>query len=166
VVWFTGLPGSGKSTLAERLCAKIRERGLPVEHLDGDKIRQLLSRKDFTKEARDTHIRYVGFMASRLEAHGIFVVASFVSPYREARDFVRNICRNFIEIHIHAPVEICRKRDPKGMYQKACAGEIKNFTGVHDPYEVPVKPELDIDTSSLTIDEALAKIMKFVEPLL
>ena len=166
VVWFTGLPGSGKTTLAARLAAALKEHGFPVEHLDGDGVRKLLSKNDFTKEARDTHIRYIGFAASRLESHGVFVVASFVSPYREARGLARGLCRNFVEVYLHAPSDICQKRDPKGLYRKARDGKITNFTGVQDPYEAPLSPEIELDTSKLSVDEALAKVMEKIRPLL
>lgn len=166
VIWFTGVPGSGKTTLAEGLCARLKKRGLRVEHLDGDRVRKVFPQTGFTKEARDEHIRRIGFMASRLEAHGVTVVASFVSPYRQAREFSRRLCRNFIEVYVHAPLKVCEKRDPKGLYRKAREGKIANFTGVGDPYEPPSKPHLKIDTSKVPVDRAVEKIVRFIEPFL
>lgn len=166
VVWFTGVPGSGKTTLAEGVCAKFKKRGLRVEHLDGDKVRDVFPQTGFTKEARDEHIKRIGFMASRLEAHGVSVVASFVSPYREARDFARGLCHNFIEVYVHAPIEVCEKRDPKGLYRKAREGKIKNFTGLGDPYETPLKPHLTIDTSKVPADKAVEEIINFIDSFL
>jgi adenylylsulfate kinase (apsK) len=160
------VPGSGKTTLAEGVCARLKGRGLKVEHLDGDKVRDVFPQTGFTKEARDEHIKRIGFMASRLEAHGVSVVASFVSPYREARDFARGLCHNFIEVYVHAPLAVCEKRDPKGLYRKAREGTIKNFTGLGDPYEIPPKPHLTIDTSKVSVDQAVDDIIKTIEPFL
>jgi adenylylsulfate kinase len=166
VVWFTGIPGSGKTTLAAGLREELVKRGAEVEHLDGDEVRKAFPGTDFSKEGRNEHIRRAGFAASCLESHGIFVVASFVSPYRESREFVRKLCRNFIEVYVHAPVDVCEKRDPKGLYKKARSGEIKDFTGVQDPYEEPASPEIEIDTAALGTEEAVKKILTAVEPFL
>lgn len=166
VIWFTGIPGAGKTTLAGKLREELLKKGAEVEHLDGDEVRKAFPGTDFSREGRNEHIRRAGFAASCLESHGIFVVASFVSPYRGSRDFVRKLCRNFIEVYVHAPVDVCEKRDPKGLYKKARAGEIKDFTGVQDPYDVPEAPEVDVDTSRLTVDDAVKKIFTVVEPFL
>ena len=163
VVWFTGLSGSGKSTIAERVTAELKRRRLKVEYLDGDSVRAIFPATGFTRPERDAHIRRVGFLASRLEQHGVFVVASFVSPYRESRDFVRGQCRSFIEVHVSTPLEECERRDVKGLYARARRGEIANFTGISDPYEAPEHAELVIDTTRLPVDEAVQAVVKLVE---
>jgi adenylylsulfate kinase len=163
VIWFTGLSGSGKSTLSEALSAALRARGLPVEHLDGDSIRGIFPETGFSRLERDAHIRRVGYLASKLEAHGVFVVASFVSPYRDSREFVRRQCQGFIEVHVNTPLEVCEARDAKGLYAKARRGEIVNFTGVNDPYEQPAQPELVIDTNEVSVDTALTRIFAEVQ---
>ena len=166
VLWLTGLSGSGKSTLAEKLYDELNRRGKRVERLDGDVLRGVFPNTGFSKEARDEHIRRVGFMASRLEHHGVIVVASFISPYRTARDFVRNLCDNFIEVYIKASLDECKRRDVKGLYKKAMAGEITSFTGIDDPYEEPTQPELVIDTEQQTIDESVRQVMEYLKPYL
>jgi adenylylsulfate kinase len=163
VLWFTGLSGSGKSTVAEWVAAELRRRGRAVEMLDGDSLRAVFPNTGFSKAERDAHIRRVGFLASRLEAHGITVVASFVSPYRDSRDFVRGLCRRFVEVHVSTPIDECERRDVKGLYAKARRGEIREFTGISDPYEPPEAPELRIDTSRLTVDEAGALVLQALD---
>ena len=154
VIWFTGLSGSGKSTIADRVAADLVSRGLRVERLDGDSVRNIFPNTGFTRAERDEHIRRIGFLASTLEKNGVFVVASFVSPYEDARRFVRNLCRNFIEVHVATPLEECERRDAKGLYARARRGEIANFTGISDPYEPPVRPELVLDTTQISVDQA------------
>ena len=163
VVWFTGLSGSGKSTISERVTAELKGRGLKVEYLDGDSVRAIFPATGFTRPDRDAHIRRVGFLASRLEQHGVFVVASFVSPYKDSRDFVRGQCRSFVEVHVSTPLEACEKRDVKGLYAKARRGEIANFTGISDPYEAPERAELVLDTTQLSVDDAVQRVVKLVE---
>ena len=160
VLWFTGLSGSGKSTIARQVLQTLQSRGLAVEHLDGDTIRDIFPQTGFGHADRDAHIRRVGYLASRLEKHGIFVVASLISPYEESRRFVRGLCDNFIEIHVATPLEECERRDPKGLYAKARRGEINNFTGIDDPYEAPENPEVIIDTRSVSIEDAAAIVLK------
>ena len=160
VLWFTGLSGSGKSTLAERVFADLKKQGYRVERLDGDVIRSIFPNTGFSRADRNSHIKRVGFLASILEKNGVMVVASFVSPYREARDFVRKNCKNFIEIYVNAPLEICQKRDPKGLYAQVKDGKIKNFTGIDDPYEVPDNPELTLLTDTQTVEESISLIKK------
>ncbi len=143
MIWFTGLSGSGKSTIARLVVEELERRGRPVEYLDGDTIRDIFPATGFTREERDQHIRRVGYLASRLERHGVTVIASLVSPYRASRDFVRGLCRDFAEIWIATPFEECERRDVKGLYAKARHGEIKNFTGLDDPYEPPVDAGAD-----------------------
>jgi adenylylsulfate kinase len=162
VIWFSGLSGSGKTTLGEALLIKLKKRGLKVEILDGDNIRQLFPSTGYEKNERIEHIKRVGHLASRLEKAGVVVIGSLISPYEEARHFVRSNCTNFIEIYLSTPLEVCEKRDPKGLYAKARKGEIKNFTGISDPYEIPKKPEIEINTDKLSIDQALVIIEKYL----
>jgi adenylylsulfate kinase len=162
VLWFTGLSGSGKSTIAERVHAELERRGTEVEYIDGDALRSVFPNTGFTREQREEHLRRTGYMASRLAAHGIVVVASFVSPYRESRDFVRKLCRTFVEIYVSTPLDECERRDIKGLYARARRGEIRNFTGIDDPYEPPEHPELTLDTRSLSVDQSVAKVLERV----
>jgi len=163
VVWLTGLSGSGKSTLAEALCERLEAMGKQVERLDGDVLRGVFPNTGFTKEARDEHIKRVGFMASRLEHHGVIVVASFISPYREARGFVRRLCQNFIEVYVKTSLNECLRRDVKGLYKKAIDGHISGFTGVDDPYEEPENPEVTVETEGRTVAESVEPIMKTIK---
>jgi len=163
VVWFTGLSGSGKSTVAEAVFTELTSRGYKTERLDGDTIRSIFPRTGFTREDRDAHIRRVGYLASRLEENGVFVVASLVSPYQDSRDFVRSLCRNFIEVYISTPIEECERRDVKGLYARARRGEIKNFTGIDDPYEPPANPDIDIDTTHVSVADAAAQVLSRIQ---
>lgn len=160
VMWFTGLSGSGKSTVGLAVYEKLKKKGLKVEYLDGDKIREVFPSTGFTKKDRDMHIKRVGHLCSMLEKNGVTVIASFVSPYKETRDFVRNICKNFVEVYVSTPLEECERRDVKGLYAKARSGEIKNFTGIDDPYEAPENPELNIDTTGIPLEDAVSRVMK------
>lgn len=159
VLWFTGLSGSGKSTIATRVYEELGRRGMEAEYLDGDALRSVFPNTGFTRAERDEHLRRTGYLASRLEAHGITVIASFVSPYRESRDFIRRLCRDFVEIYVATPLEECERRDVKGLYARARRGEIQNFTGIDDPYEAPEHPELTLDTRVLSLDECVAKVL-------
>lgn len=163
VLWFTGLSGSGKSTVSERVYPILKERGYWVEHLDGDVIRDIFPKTGFSKEDRNAHIKRVGYLASRLQAHGVFVIGSFISPYKESRDFVRNLCEDFVEIYISTPLEECERRDVKGLYEKARNGEITQFTGIDDPYEAPENPELEIDTTDISVDDAVDMVIQYLE---
>jgi len=163
VIWFTGLPCSGKSTLASAVCEVLKARGMAMEYLDGDAVRKLEPHLGFSRKDRDEHIKRIGERACRLEADGVFVVASFVSPYRDTRNFVRQMCSNFFEVHVSTPLAECEKRDTKGLYAKARKGEIPNFTGVNDPYEEPLTPELRIDTASQSIEEGLKLILAAIK---
>ena len=162
VIWFTGLPCSGKSTLADALSLKLRELGLKVEQLDGDVVRKFLPQLGFSKEERNQHIKQMALLAHLLEKNGITVVASFVSPYQESRDFVRNNCKNFIEVYVSTSLETCEKRDVKGMYKKARTGEIRSFTGVDDIYELPIDPELKIDTANREVEDCIDEVLKYI----
>lgn len=159
VIWLTGLSGSGKSTIADWVTTALRARGLKVERLDGDTIRDIFPATGFTRPERDAHLRRVGFLASKLEAQGVFVVASFVSPYEESRRFVRSLCRHFIEVHVATPLEECERRDVKGLYARARRGDIPHFTGISDPYEPPVAPELVLDTRHESVEASGARIL-------
>jgi adenylylsulfate kinase len=159
VLWFTGLSGSGKSTIAVKVVEELLRAGDRVEHLDGDTIRNFFPEIGFTRADRDAHVRRIGFLASRLEKHGVIVVASLISPYEESRTFVRGLCDNFIEIYVATPLEECERRDVKGLYARARRGDIKNFTGIDDAYEVPANPEVTIDTRAMSIDEAAAVVL-------
>jgi adenylylsulfate kinase len=160
VLWFTGLSGSGKSTIATRVNRELELRGVAVEYLDGDALREVFRNTGFTRPEREEHLRRVGYMASRLAAHGITVVASFVSPYRDSRDFIRRLCPEFVEIYVATPLEECERRDVKGLYSRARRGEIQNFTGIDDPYEPPEHPELTLDTRALSVDQCVAKVLE------
>lgn len=166
VLWLTGLSGSGKTTIAEQLYKNLDASGKSYERLDGDVLRGVFPGTGFSKESRDEHIKRVGFMASRLEHHGVIVIASFISPYREARRFVRGLCKNFIEVYVKASVDECKSRDVKGLYKKALAGEIKEFTGIDHPYEEPENAEIVVDTANQTVDESVAQIMNTIEKYL
>ncbi len=160
VIWLTGLSGSGKSTIAKWVAQALEREGHKVERLDGDTIRDIFPATGFTRPERDQHIRRVGYLASRLEKNGVFVVASLVSPYQDSRDFVRGLCHRFLEVYVATPLEECERRDVKGLYAKARRGEIANFTGIDDPYEPPSAPELTVDTSGLSVEQAGRQIVK------
>jgi adenylylsulfate kinase len=162
VLWLTGLSGAGKSTLAGRIYQNLVKAGHPVEQLDGDSLRAVFPSTGFSRKDRDEHIQRVGYLASRLEHHGIIVIASFISPYRQARTFVRNLCHNFIEVYVKADLETCKTRDVKGLYKKAIAGKITSFTGIDDPYEEPQNPEIVIDTDTLSIEQSEKVIMDYL----
>jgi adenylylsulfate kinase len=159
VLWFTGLSGSGKSTIAVRVHQELVRMGIDVEYIDGDALREVFPNTGFTRAERDEHLRRTGYLASRLEAHGVTVVASFVSPYRESRDFIRKLCRDFVEIYVSTPLEECERRDVKGLYARARRGEIRNFTGIDDPYEPPEHPEMTLDTRAFSVDECVAQVL-------
>ena len=159
--WFTGLPCSGKTTVADRVAEVIKEKGHRVERLDGDIVRKgLTSDLGFSKEDRDENIKRVTFVAKLLTRNDVAVLATFVSPYRERRAKTREEIGNFVEIYVRCPVEICIERDVKGMYKKALAGEIKNFTGIDDPYEEPENPELVIDTGKYDVETCAQKVLE------
>ncbi len=163
VLWFTGLSGSGKSTIAREVVAALEARGERVEYLDGDAIRDIFPATGFTRPERDAHIRRVGWVASRLERHGVMVVASLVSPYAESRQFVRSLSRRFIEIFVATSYEECERRDVKGLYARARRGEIKHFTGLDDPYEPPAAPELRLETAGVPVAASVAEVLQYLE---
>jgi len=162
-LWFTGLSGAGKTTIAELVGPELERRGRIVEYLDGDAVRQHLSKGlGFSKEDRDTNIERVGWVASRLTRQGGAVIVSAISPYAQMRRTARDMIEEFgpfVEVHVDASVETCAERDVKGLYAKAFAGEIKEFTGVSDPYEAPASPELRVDTETHTPEESAQLII-------
>jgi adenylyl-sulfate kinase len=165
-IWFTGLSGSGKSTLAELLVSVLERRGHRYELLDGDVVRTHLSKGlGFSKEDRDTNILRIGWVAERLTYHGAAVVCSAISPYREAREQVRRSIPAFVEVYVKCSVEECARRDVKGLYEKAFRGEITGFTGVDDPYEPPMSPELVVDTEQLSPEKCLELLVGKLEEL-
>jgi adenylylsulfate kinase len=165
-IWFTGLSGAGKSTLAEMLYHELRKRDMKVEMLDGDVVRTNLSKGlGFSKEDRDTNILRIGFVANLLTRNGVATVVSAISPYREARNQCRAMIQDFVEVFVHATVEECARRDVKGLYAKAMAGEITGFTGVDDPYEPPQSPEIYLDTMEQDPGESLQVILGKLEEM-
>ncbi len=164
VVWLTGLSGAGKSTIADLLQAELAERGRRAEVLDGDEVRTHLSRGlGFSKEDRDTNIRRIGFVARLLARNAGVAVTAAISPYRETRDEVRAQTPNFVEVHVRCSMDELVRRDVKGLYRKALAGEIANFTGVSDPYEEPLRPEVTVDTERETPAESVEAILRHLE---
>jgi adenylylsulfate kinase len=164
-LWFTGLSGAGKSTIAEVVERELRERGMRVEVLDGDVVRTNLSKGlGFSKEDRDTNIRRIAFVADLLSRNGVVAITAAISPYREIRDEARETHGDrFVEIYVKASVDECARRDVKGLYEKAFKGEIKEFTGVSDPYEPPENPEITVDTENETVEESTGKVLAYVE---
>lgn len=160
VIWLTGLSGSGKSTIGEELTKVFSESGVAVEYIDGDVVRSIFPQTGFSREDRNNHIKRIGYIAHLLEKHSVLVICSFVSPYKESREFARNLCKNFFEVYVSTPLSICEKRDVKGLYAKARKGQIKQFTGIDDPYEEPENPELRIDTSVVPLNECIHKIIE------
>lgn len=164
-LWFTGWSGAGKTTLAVEVEKVLKARGIPyVQRLDGDIVRQDLTRDlGFSKEDRDENIRRVTFVASLLSRNGVATLVSFISPYRQARDQARSKCHNFIEVHVRCDEEVLKSRDIKGHYKKALNGEISNFTGIDDPYEEPLHPEITVDSASQSVEESLHVIIGYLE---
>ena len=164
-IWFTGLSGAGKSTIAHIVAEELQRRNQPVEIMDGDVVRTHLSKGlGFSKEDRDENIRRIGFVCNLLSKHGVFAIAAAISPYRAIRDEVRaSADGKFFEIYVATPLEECARRDVKGIYEKAFAGEIKNFTGVSDPYEPPTDPELTLHTVDESPERSAARVIDALE---
>lgn len=159
-VWFTGLSGAGKSTIANVLVQRLRELGKRVELLDGDEIRKNLSSGlGFSKEDRDANIRRIAFVAKLLSRNGVVAITAAISPYRETRDEARREIRNFVEVFVDCPLEVCEERDVKGLYARARSGEIAQFTGISDPYETPLQPEATLHTDRQTPEESAQTII-------
>lgn len=165
-IWLTGLSGAGKSTLSEAIGLRLKERGRNVEILDGDIVRTHLSKGlGFSKEDRNTNINRIAFVCGLLTRNGVVCISAAISPYREARDWARAHIGNFIEVYVKCPLEICRHRDVKGLYKLAEEGKITGFTGVDDPYEEPLHPELIVETDRETVEESIARILAKLEEL-
>jgi len=163
-LWFTGLSGSGKTTIAKAVERKLKARHCKVELLDGDIVRTNLSKGlGFSKEDRDINIRRIGFVANLLSRNGVVAITAAISPYRAIRDEMRQMTENFVEVYVNAPLEICEARDIKGLYALARAGEIKNFTGIDDPYEEPLNPEVVCYTAQESIEESVGKVIAKLE---
>src|SRR5687768_16843810 len=163
-VWLTGLSGAGKTTLAERLVAELDARGRRPEVLDGDVVRTHLSKGlGFSREDRDTNIRRIAFVCSLVTRQGGAIIAAAISPYRDTRDEARALIGDFVEVHVQCPLDELVRRDVKGLYAKALRGEIANFTGVSDPYEEPLAPEVVVHTEQETIDQSAAKVLALLE---
>ena len=164
ILWFTGLSGSGKSTLAQYLTPILRERGCSVEVLDGDEVRENLSKGlGFSKEDRDTNIRRIGYVARLLSRNGACTITAAISPYISIRDEIRAAAETtFVEVYVEAPLEVVEERDTKGLYKKARAGEIPNFTGISDPYEAPENAEVTVHTGDESIEESADKVIEYL----
>jgi adenylylsulfate kinase len=166
-VWFTGLSGAGKSTIAQALADKLKSEGYSLEILDGDIVRTNLTKGlGFSREDRDENIRRIGFVSHLLTRNGVIVLVSAISPYREVREEVRDRIGDFLEVYVSAPLDVCEERDVKGLYKRARAGEIKGFTGIDDPYEAPLNPDIDCQTHQETLEESVAKVMAALQPYL
>jgi adenylyl-sulfate kinase len=167
VLWFTGLSGAGKSTIAELVGGELERAGTPVEYLDGDVVREHLSKGlGFSKDDRDTNVERIGWVASRLARHGATVLVSAISPYAAARATARALVEEFapfVEIHVATSVDECARRDVKGLYAKAFSGELPEFTGVSDPYEAPESPELRVETEGRAPEESAREVLAFIE---
>ncbi len=165
ILWLTGLSGAGKSSLVEHLSPILRRRGLPVEVLDGDVVRTNLSKGlGFSKEDRDTNVRRIGFVANLLARNGVGAITAAISPYASVRKECRDLSDAvFVEVFVHAPLEVVEKRDTKGLYAKARSGEIKNFTGVSDPYEAPEEAEVVVHTADENVEDSAQKVLDYLE---
>ncbi len=165
-IWFTGLSGAGKTTINDALTAKLRERNVKLEVLDGDIVRTNLTKGlGFSKEDRDENVRRIGFVSDLLTRNGVIVLVAAISPYRAIREEVRDRVGDFVEVYVSAPVEVCEQRDVKGLYAKARSGEIKQFTGISDPYEPPSNPEVNCETHKETLEESVNKVITKLEEM-
>ncbi len=169
-LWFTGFSAAGKTTIADQVFEVLRssqlvkKTNINLERLDGDLVRENLTKGlSFSKEDRDENIHRIGFVANLLSRNGVGVIASFISPYRKQRENLKESVENFIEVFVDAPLSTCEERDPKGMYKKARAGEIKSFTGVSDPYEVPENPDIHLLSNEMSVEECAKKVVLYLK---
>ncbi|MEQ9670693.1 adenylyl-sulfate kinase [Coleofasciculus sp. G2-EDA-02] len=165
-IWFTGLSGAGKTTITQALAKTLQDKECKLEVLDGDIVRQNLTKGlGFSKEDRDENIRRIGFVSHLLTRNGVVVLVSAISPYREIREEVRQKIGDFLEVYVNAPLATCEERDVKGLYKRARAGEIIGFTGIDDPYEPPLNPEVECRTDQEELSESVAKVLQKLEEL-
>jgi len=163
-LWFTGFSAAGKTTIADRVFEVLKNSDINLERLDGDVVRENLTKGlSFSKEDRDENIHRIGFVANLLSRNGVGVIASFISPYKKQREGLKKTIENFIEVFVDAPLSICEDRDPKGMYKKARSGEIKSFTGVSDPYEVPDNPDIHLLSNEMSVDECAGVVIEYLK---
>lgn len=163
-LWFTGLSGSGKTTIAKAVERELKARHCKVEMLDGDIVRTNLSKGlSFSKQDRDINVRRIGFVANLLSRNGVVAITAAISPYRAIRNEIREMTENFMEVYVNAPLDVCESRDVKGLYALARSGEIKNFTGIDDPYEEPLNPEVICYTAKESIEESVGKVIAELE---
>jgi adenylyl-sulfate kinase len=163
-IWFTGLSGAGKSTIGQRVATELRHRGLRVEVLDGDEVRQTLSAGlGFSKEDRDINIRRIGFVAELLTRNGVVAITAAISPYKDTRAEVRRRIGRFIEVYVSCSIDVLSERDVKGLYKRALAGELAHFTGVSDPYEAPDAADVVVDSGTQTVDESVAAVLAAID---
>ena len=162
VLWFTGLPFSGKSLLADSVFVVLKKRGIQIQRLDGDDVKTLFPAQGFTREERNIYLKRMGYFASILEKNQVTVIASFISPFEESREYNRKITQGYIQVHVATPLEECRKRDEWGLFQKAANGELKHFIGVHEKYEKPQTSEIVVDLAVTSEREATKKILKYL----
>ena len=163
-LWFTGLSGAGKTTISQAVEKELISQGYKVEVLDGDVVRENLTKGlGFSKADRDENIRRIGFVAQLLTRNGVIVIVSAISPYRNIRDEVRSRIGDFVEVYVNAPLAVCEERDVKGLYKRARSGEIKSFTGIDDPYEAPMSPEIECRTDQETLEESVTKVLTEVQ---
>ncbi|MDZ8185308.1 MAG: adenylyl-sulfate kinase [Nostoc sp. ChiSLP02] len=164
ILWLTGLSGAGKTTIAHGVAQELLLRNYALEVLDGDVVRTHLSQGlGFSKQDRDTNVRRIGFVAELLSRNGIIAIVAAISPYREIRDELKKTSTNFVEVYVKAPLTVCELRDEKGLYAKAKAGEIKHFTGISDPYEEPLNPEIICQTDKFTIEQCVNRVINYLE---
>jgi adenylylsulfate kinase len=160
-IWITGLSGAGKTTLSNALAARFREHEKPVQILDGDVVRKIISSElGFSKADRDMQVRRLGYIAGLLTQHGVTVIVAAISPYRSGRDAVRSDLQTFVEVYCECPLDVLEQRDPKGLYKRARRGELAAFTGVSDPYEPPLNPEVVVHTGQESVDESTEKVWR------
>ena len=165
-LWFTGVPASGKSTVAQEVERMLRERGIPLENLDADEVRANLSPDlGYTEKDRDINTKRLAFLGSLLEKHGVSAIVAAVSSMQRFRDRARGMSRNFVEVYVTCPVEVCMERDPKGLYAKANRGEVNDIAGLHQPYEAPVAPEVTCETDKETVEESALKVILKLEEM-
>ncbi len=164
ILWLTGLSGAGKTTIAKGVAQELRTRNCRVELLDGDVVRTHLSKGlGFSKEDRDTNVLRIGFVADLLSRNGVVAIVAAISPYNSIREKLRSTTTNFVEVYVHAPLAVCESRDVKGLYAKARAGQIQNFTGISDPYEEPLNPEITCMTDKFTVEQCVSQVVIYLE---